>query len=445
MTSPPVVVDGVVVVGSAIDDNSRVDMPSGVIRGLDARTGKELWRFEPMQRPQGAARWKTGAGNAWSILTADPERHLVFAPTGSASPDYYGGLRPGDDRWANSVIALDTRTGKLVWGFQLVHHDLWDYDTASAPVLADVPVNGKLVPAVIAGNKTGYLYVLDRLTGKPLYPVEERPVPQSSTPGEAAWPTQPVPTFVEPVARQSVTAADLFGADDADKAACRKVFDDLGAGAVFTPPSLKGVIAVPGNVGGMNWSGFGYDPQRRLVIVPTTNLPFIVRLIPDASFRGEVAHGDLRAEMTEQQGAGFGIWRKPFLSPAGVPCVRPPWGELVAVELDTGKIRWRSPLGSVRDLSPNAPDAPTGSPVLGGSIITAGGLVFSAGAIDRRLHAFDIDTGKELWTAELPASAHASPMTYEVGGRQYLVIAAGGAAKITEERQADAVIAYALP
>lgn len=447
MTSPPVVVDGVVVVGSAIDDNSRVDMPSGVIRGVDARTGKELWRFEPMQRPVGVApeAWKTGAGNAWSIMTADPARHLVFAPTGSASPDYYGGLRPGDDKWANSVVALDSRTGKLVWGFQLVHHDLWDYDTASAPVLADVPVNGKLVPAVIAGNKTGFLYVLDRETGKLLYPVEERPVPASTTPGETAAPTQPFPTFLPAVTRQSVAADDIFGVNDADRAACAKVLDDLGAGRIFTPPSLKGSIAVPGNVGGMNWSGFGYDPVRQLVIVPSTTLPFVVKLVREADLKGERAKGDMRAELTDQRGSGYAMSRKPFMSPSGVPCVRPPWGELVAVDLATGKIRWRTSLGSVRDLSPNAPDRPTGSPVLGGSIITAGGLVFSAGTIDRRLHAFDIDTGKEVWTADLPASAHASPMTYEAGGKQYVVIAAGGSAKITEERQGDAVVAYALP
>jgi quinoprotein glucose dehydrogenase len=422
-------------------------MPSGVIRGFDARTGRQLWAFEPMQRPADvpAAKWKTGAGNAWSILAADPERHLVFLPTGSASPDYYGGLRPGDDRWSNSVLAIDARTGKLVWGFQLVHHDLWDYDTAAAPLLADVPVDGKPVPAVIIGNKTGFLYVLDRATGKPLYPIEERPVPQSSTPGEAASPTQPIPTFLPSVAPQSVGPDDLFGVDAADKAACARVLDELGAGQIFTPPGVKGSIAVPGNVGGINWSGYGWDASRKLLVVPTTNLPFVVKLVPDAQFGAEEKKGDLRAELTEQTGAGFGISRKPFMSPAGAPCVRPPWGELVAVDLAAGKVRWRVPLGNIRDLSPKAPDVPTGSPVFGGPLLTAGGLVFAAGTIDRRLHAFDIDSGKELWTAELPASAHAQPMTYQAGGRQYLVVAAGGSAKISEERQDDAVIAFTLP
>jgi quinoprotein glucose dehydrogenase len=447
MTSPPVVIDGVVVVGSAIDDNAKVDMPGGVIRGFDARTGKQLWAFEPMQRPKGAtaATWKTGAGNAWSILTADPARHLVFAPTGSASPDYYGGLRPGEDKWSNSVVALDSRTGRLVWGFQLVHHDLWDYDTAAAPVLVDVPVDGKLVPAVIAGNKTGFLYVLDRATGKPLYPVDERAVPQSTTPGEATSPTQPYPTFLPAVSRQSLGPDDVFGATPADLAACRKLVEDLGPGRIFAPPSLKGSIAVPGNIGGVNWSGFAYDPARRLLVVPTTELPFVIRLFPEAAFKAEAQSGDMRAELARQTGGGFGMSRKPFMSPSGAPCIKPPWGELVAVDLTAGKIRWRSTLGGVRDLSPAAGDAPTGSPILGGSILTAGGLAFSAGTLDRRLHAFDTDTGREVWTAELPASAHAQPMTYEVGGKQYVVIAAGGSAKIDEERQGDAVIAYALP
>ncbi|MDB5495594.1 MAG: quinoprotein glucose dehydrogenase [Phenylobacterium sp.] len=446
MTSPPIVIDGVVVVGSAIDDNGLAEMPSGAVRGYDARTGRKLWTWEPLERPKGvaAANWKTGAGNAWTVLSGDPARHVVYVPTGSASPDYWGGLRPGDNRWANSVVALDVKTGRLKWGFQLVHHDLWDYDTAVAPLATRITLKGRATPAVIAGNKTGMAYVLDPATGKPLLPVEERPVPQSTLAGEKSSPTQPFPTATPPLVPQSLSPADAFGLGAADKKSCAEALAKLSGTSMFSPPSEAGSLAIPGNVGGINWSGFAWDRAHGRLIVSVTNLPAKVRMIPADKF-GKSDKGDLRAESTLQRGTPWALSRAPLLSPMGLPCIAPAYGELVALDLDAGKIAWRTPLGSMEEFAPGIGRIAKGSVVLGGPIVTAGGLIFQGGTLDRTFRAFSAETGQELWTAALPASAHATPMTYEAGGRQYVVIAAGGSAKISEEKQGDAVVAYALP
>ena len=446
MTSPPIVVDGVVVVGSAIDDNARAEMPSGAVRGFDARSGKLIWTWEPLARPAGVAAetWKTGAGNAWSILSADPKRHLVYVPTGSASPDYWGGLRPGDNRWADSVVALDARTGKLNWGFQLVHHDLWDYDTAAAPLVTQFKIKGRMTPAVIAGNKTGMVFALDPATGKPVLPVEERPVPKSTLPGEVSSPTQPFPTSVLPLVPQALAAADVWAISDGDRKWCQAQLAAMTGTAMFSPPSEAGILAIPGNVGGINWSGFAWDAGHGRLIVSVSNLPAKVRMIPADKFTGG-DHGDLRAETTMQQGTPYAMSREPLRAPSGLPCIKPPFGELVAVDLAAGKVAWRVPLGSLEEIAPGVGNIAKGSILLGGPIVTASGLVFVGGTMDRRLRAFSAETGKELWAAELPASAHATPMTFESGGKQYVVVAAGGSAKVDEERQGDAVVAYALP
>lgn len=445
MTSPPVVLDGVVVVGSAINDNERVEMPSGVVRGYDARSGKLLWKWNPVRRPAGISpdAWRTGAGNAWSVMTADPERHLIYVPTGSASPDYYGGLRPGDNRWANSVVALDPRTGRLVWGFQLVHHDLWDYDTAAAPLVTTLPLNGKPTPALIAGNKTGMIYVLDPSTGKPVLPIEERPVPQSSVPGERTSPTQPFPATIPPLVRQTLAADDVWGLNDSDRAACAKELGEARTLSIFTPPRVRPGLAVPGNIGGINWSGFAWDVQRHRLIVAVSNLPYRTQLVEAGAGNG--ARADFRGETGLQRGAPYAIARTPFKSPSGMPCVPPPWGELVAVDLAQGKVAWRTPLGSMDEVWPGIGKVAPGSVMLGGPIVTASGLIFVGGTIDRRFHALSAETGKELWSAMLPASAHAQPITYSVDGRQYVVVAAGGSAVISEEALSDTLIAYALP
>lgn len=443
MTSPPLVVDDVVVVGSAIDDNQRVQMPDGVVRGFDVRTGKLLWSWEPLQRPSNTSVWRTGAGNAWSMLSADPAHHRVYVPTGSASPDYYGGLRPGDDRWADSVVALDSRTGKFLWGFQLVHHDLWDYDTAAAPLITKLAVNGRRVPALIAGNKTGMIYVLDPDSGRPLLPIEERAVPASALPGEQTSATQPFPTTLPALARQALTPAQAWGLTAADRSACRSILMHLSGVRLFAPPSTQGFLVIPGSIGGINWSGYAWDAEHQRLIVAVSNLPYRVQMIPAGEFAAGRT-GDFRGESAAQAGAPFAMDRAPLMSPSGLPCTPPPWGELVALDLATGRIAWRRPVGTMEEvLGARVRNIP-GSLMLGGPIVTAGGLIFTGGTMDRRIHALSALTGEQLWSAALPASGQAQPVTYLYRGRQYVVIAAGGAAHIDQELKGDAVVAFAL-
>jgi len=451
MTSPPAVIDDIVVVGSAIDDNHRVDMPAGVVRAFDARSGALRWSWDPIPRNPTDAddtnlanAWRSGAANAWSIMTVDLERDLVFVPTGSASPDYYGGRRIGDNKWANSVVALHAKTGRIAWGFQLVHHDLWDYDTASPPLLATLTHDGKKIPVVIQGNKTGFLFVLNRDTGEPVFPVEERAVPKSEVPGEVASPTQPFPVAPPALVPQRLTADDAWGPTPEDRETCRNWIKGYRNEGIFTPPSIQGTLAVPGYLGGMTWSGYAFDPQRSLLVVNTNNIAARVRLIP----RDKVQSDNEEGEYGPQRGSPYGMLRRFLQSPSDLPCSPPPWGTLAAVDMTGGKIRWQVPLGTMQDFGgAHASPVPPGSISLGGPIATAGGLIFIAGTADSAIRAFDVETGKELWKWQLPASGNATPMTYRLGatGKQYLVIAAGGHSKITEESLSDALVAFTLP
>jgi len=469
VTSPPAVVGDVLVVGSAIADNSRTDMASGEVRGYDARTGALRWTFDPVpQDPrdpayatwQGPDAHRTGAANAWSVIAADTARGLVFVPTSSASPDYYGGARLGDDRYANSVVALRAATGAVAWHFQTVHHDLWDYDNASPPALVTVRHDGRAVDAVLQATKTGMLYVLDRDTGKPVVPVEERPVPASTVPGEVASPTQPFSTL-PPLSPHVLRVDDAFGADSADRAACRAQLARYRNEGIFTPPSLQGTLAMPSNVGGAHWGGLAFDPTRQLAIVPVNQIAAVVQLLPRDSLGAEADYGHEKDgwEYAPMKGTPYVMRRIILLSPKRVPCTPPPFGALVAVNVETGRVAWRVPLGTPGPLSPNrraatSPSAAVdtallrslgalGSPNLGGPIVTAGGLAFIGATLDRKLRAFDVETGRELWQGELPAGAKATPMTYAVGGRQFVAVAAGGDGDVWGK--GDEIVVFALP
>ena len=462
VTSPPAVIDDIIVVGSAVADNSRTDAASGEVRAFDARTGALRWTWDPVPQDSADAAWRTwigprahatGAANAWSVIAADPARGLVFVPTGSASPDYFGGERLGDNRYANSIVALRASTGHVVWHFQVVHHDLWDYDIASPPALVTLHKDGRDIPVVLQATKTGQLFVLDRDTGVPVFPVEERAVPASDVAGERASPTQPFNTVLPPLSPQRLTPADAFGATEADRAACRARIEGLRNEGTFTPPSERGTLVYPSSIGGAHWGGVTYDPARQIAVVPVNRIPIEVKLIPRASFdRSAVTDAaETRgpgAQYTDMRGTPYVMRRQFMFGPGGAPCSPPPFGSLVAIDLNTGTKKWDVPLGSLGPMLPPGVDsaqaAALGSVNLGGAITTAGGIVFIGAALDRSLHAFDIETGRELWRGPLPAAAKATPMTFRGprDGRQYVVVAAGGDGELFG--WSDAIVAFRL-
>lgn len=477
VTSPPAVVDGVLVVGSGIADNGWTNAVTGEVRGYDARTGTLKWTFDPVPRTasdpaydtwRGPDAHHTGAANAWSVIAADTARGMVFLPTSSPSPDYFGGARLGDNRYASSVVALRAATGQLVWSFQTVHHDLWDYDNAAPPALVTITHQGRRVDAVLEATKTGMLFVLDRETGRPIIPVDERPVPASTVPGEVAAQTQPFSRIV--LSPMHVDAAMVFGRDSGDRARCRAALAKLRYEGPFTPPSLEGTLALPSNIGGAHWGGVAFDPARQLAIVPVNTIAAVVQLIPRAAYTAlmDTMRNNGGWEYAPMRGTPYGMRRTFLLSPDGMPCTPPPFGLLVAANVATGTIAWSVPLGATRPLAPNrsaqgaaqagvntggdaqgtaTSNSPTsrslGSVNLGGAIVTGGGLVFIGATLDQELRAFDVENGHELWHATLPAGAKATPMTYAVRGRQYVAVAAGGDGAYFGK--SDEIVVFALP
>jgi quinoprotein glucose dehydrogenase len=442
----------VVVVGALVADNLRVDAPSGVVRAFDVRTGALRWAWDPVPpgwsaapTREGAPGFTAGTPNVWSILSGDPERGLVFVPTGNASPDYYSGERRGLDHYSSSTVALDAETGDVVWSFQTVHHDIWDYDVASQPSLAELPTEAGELPIVVQATKMGHVFLLHRETGEPVFPVEERPVPPRDVPGEIVTPTQPFPTHIPPLHPVKLGPEDAWGFTVWDRKACADRIASLRSEGLFTPPSLQGSVQFPSSAGGANWGGVSIDPVHGVLYANTMRIAGMVQLIP----RAEYAQLDPSAfaypdELYPMHGTPFALRRSMLFSPLGAPCNPPPWGVLHAVDLASGEILWESTLGTTRDQAPFPIWLPLGAPNLGGSIVTAGGLVFIGATTDRFLRAFDARTGEEVWTRRLPFTANATPMSYRLrpDGRQYLVVASGGHGW---SQPGDALLAFALP
>ncbi len=441
MTSGPVVYKNLVICGSLVPDGEPHG-PAGDVRAYDTNTGKLMWTFHTVARPGefGNDTWAEGSwqnrggANAWPPMSIDLQRGILFIPLTSPATDFYGGDRKGAGLFGDSLVAVDAATGKRLWHFQTVHHNLWDYDLPAQPVLVQVRKNGKLIDAVAQVTKTGFTFVFDRVTGEPVFPIEEVPVPASEAPGESAWPTQPRPVKPPPYARQSMTADELGNVTPETRAYCGKLVEGAVFGSIFTPVGMKPTVLFPGTNGGANWGGASFDPDTHTLYVNSM----------DVGMPNRMAERPAGSEIPYRP-QGLKTTNSRFWDPDLIPCQQPPWGFLTAINLDEGNFRWRSVLGVIDKLIERGVP-PTGAPNIGGTLVTAGGLVFIGATNDSRFRAFDKDSGKELWVTRLPASAHATPMTFRgrKTGRQFVVIASGGGNKYNST-YSDSLMAFALP
>jgi quinoprotein glucose dehydrogenase len=405
--------------------------PPGDVRAFDAQTGKLVWTFHtvPLAGETGSETWDnnsaafTGHTNVWAPMTLDEDRGLLYLPVSTPSNDFYGGRRPGANLFADSLVCLDASTGKRKWHYQLVHHGLWDYDMPSPPSLVTLRKDGKVIDAVVQLTKQGFAFVFDRVSGQPVWPIKEEPVPASDVPGEHSWPTQPVPTKPAAFSPQGTSLNDAFDLTPELRAEAQARMKALRLGPLFTPPSFEGTLMLPGIIGGANWGGAAFDPETRALYVKSSNVPAVAKLVKPHSGPDGPTGSIIDAEYVMEGGTNATFH-------GGLPLTKPPYGQLTAIDLDSGEIRWQIPIGDDQSVRSNsalqgvALPPRLGAPGVAGTLATKGGLLFVGGG-DTALHAIDKRTGKELWSSSIGLRTTATPMTYSVDGRQYVVIAAG--------------------
>lgn len=455
-TSPPTIIGDKVIIGGSVSDGAGTDAPSGVVRAYDARSGKLLWgqdlappNFDYTKGDVSTDGFALATPNVWAPMIADKASNLVFAPTGNPLPDYYRDGAPDMGFYGSSLVAMNADTGDIVWNYQFVHRDFWDFDTPAQPTLFELEKDGEIIPAVAQGTKMGFIFILDRQTGKPIFPVEEKPVPQNPNfPELKLSPTQPIPVLPKSVAQNDLTPSDAFGLSPWDKSACEEEFSNLRYEGMYTPVSTDWTLMYTGNAGGINWGGLAIDESRQLLVVNATNLAFKVKLIARAQF-DQVHRDNPGREISEQSGTAYGMWREAILSPLGIPCNPTPWGTLTGIDLKTGEQLWQKTLGTTRDIAPVPIGMATGTPSFGGPLMTASGLTFIGATLDHYLRAFDSNTGQELWRERLPAAGTATPMSYTItkgdGSLQQIVVIAAGGHAGSPNSLSDTLVAFALP
>jgi quinoprotein glucose dehydrogenase len=434
---PPTVYKDLLYIGWAGKDWADKEAPPGTVFAVDAQTGKLQWTFDALPRN---AEKQTGTSNVWASMSIDPEHGILYLPVSSPSPNFWGGNRKENVPFATSITALDANSGKVLWSRQIVHHDLWDYDTNSAPTLVDLHKDGKTIPALVQSSKMGFFFVLNRLTGEPIYPIDERKVPSSDVPGEQASPTQPYAETLEPTVPDQLpgifTLADWAGFGE-----CSDALSKLRHEGRYTPPSVQGTLAYPSTAGGVEWGGGAVDPRSDVYVVNSSAVAQIYRLVPRDKFDAESKNDP--KNYYEQAGAPYGFYLHNFVNRWGMPCWNPPYGTMSAYDLNTGKLLWRKPFGDVQKWGFYMPES-WGSVTIGGPLITRSGVIFAGGSMDARVRAIDLKSGEVLWKAQVDAPAVANPGTYMYKGRQYVVFVVGGNA-ILKPQVSDQVVAYALP
>ena len=448
-TSPPVITDGKIIIGGAVNDNYSTKEQSGVIRAFDVNSGALIWNWDSgnpdvtTPLPEGQV-YTVNSPNSWSVFSYDDALGLVYIPLGNQVPDQLGmGRSENVEKYSSSIVALDIETGAVRWVRQTVHHDLWDMDVPAQPVLIDITRDGNTIPALVGPTKQGDIYVLDRRTGEPIIPVKEVPAPTGAIPEDFTSPTQPVSdlTFMPP----PLTEKNMWGITMFDQLKCRIDFLSLKYEGRYTPPSLEGTLVYPGNFGTFNWGSIAVDPERQVMFGMPTYLAFTSRLVQRDQIppKGQDEKGSEQG-LNRNDGAPYGVYMGPFLGPLGIPCQAPPWGYVAGADLTTGKIAWKHKNGTVYDMTPLPLPFKVGVPGIGGPIITKGGVAFLGAAVDDFIRAYDLTSGRQLWEGRLPAGGQATPMTYTVGDKQYVLIVAGGHGSVGT-KPGDYVIAYTLP